>query len=666
MPTAITLEGSDADKRDSLSFIIATLPSNGSLSVGGTAITETPHVLTGDLITYTPDTPFTGADSFRFKVNDGAADSNIATVTIVTVNATLTVTKTEDTNDGICDADCSLREAIIAANAREDADRIRVPAGTYKLSIARFGEDAAETGDLDITDELTINGVGAGSTFIDGGGHDRVFHILAFGRSVDISGVTVQNGDTSGQGGGILSVRGKLTLTDVIVRNNTASSGGGIRALDGDPDMLTMINVTVSGNTGIVGGGGILSDRATLTNVTVSGNSTGGHGGGISGGATLTDSTVSDNTAGSGGGIYNQSGTLSMTNSIVSSNSASDSGGGIYNHFRGTVNITDSTVSDNSASKAGGGIANTGGVVTLAASTITDNTTDGSGGGVHNTHTKMNIANSTISGNTAKDGGGAYNIFGGELTITNSTISNNNAAAEGGGLYNGIASRRGSGGIASLANTIIANNGASTGPDCFGSPTSVGHNLIGNTTGCEFAPASGDLVNVDPLLGPLRDNGGSTLTHGLLPGSPALGAGDDRAAPASDQRGVARPQCGTSDIGAYELEPSGNCFPVAGNQSVNTQKDTAVAITLTGDDADEDTMSFTIVSLPSSGDLFVGSSFLHLHLQNRPPTPWLVTSLPIPPKPALPAPIASPSRSTMVSRTATSLPLWSSYRLSST
>src|SRR3954470_19895017 len=93
--------------------------------------------------------------------------------------ATFLVTKIADTNDGSCDSDCSLREAIVAANGSPGADVITLPAGTYTLTIGGAGEDAAATGDLDITDGVTVNGAGAATTTIDGGAIDRVLHVLA-------------------------------------------------------------------------------------------------------------------------------------------------------------------------------------------------------------------------------------------------------------------------------------------------------------------------------------------------------------------------------------------------------------------------------------------------------------------------------------------------------
>src|ERR1700752_5052481 len=113
-----------------------------------------------------------------------------AAVVSIVYAAAFTVTKTTDTNDGVCDADCSLREAIIAANATPGADSISLPAAVYTLSLGGVAEDAAATGDLDITGTLTITGTGAATSIIDGGGSggagDTVFHILA-GALVEIS-----------------------------------------------------------------------------------------------------------------------------------------------------------------------------------------------------------------------------------------------------------------------------------------------------------------------------------------------------------------------------------------------------------------------------------------------------------------------------------------------
>ena len=240
------------------------------------------------------------------------------------------VTKTADTNDGVCDFDCSLREAIVTANATAGADTITLPAGTYKLAIAGAGEDAGATGDLDITDDLTIAGAGRRVTFIDGtpsdtGAVDRVLDVAPTGSvTVSISGVTVQRGVTGGHGAGVRN-QGALTMTDSRVRWNSttgAGRGGGVyHDVDINDGSLTLIRTIVDDNHGAFGGGGVYIDRGT---------------------ATITDSSIGWNTASSrGGGIHARgdfensvfdSIALTVTGSTINNNTASGAftdGGGI-------------------------------------------------------------------------------------------------------------------------------------------------------------------------------------------------------------------------------------------------------------------------------------------------------------------------------------------------
>lgn len=139
----------------------------------------------------------------------------------------LRVTKTADTNDGACNGDCSLREAIVAANANANQSLITFDInGTFSLALPGT-DDLAAVGDLDITQPLILIGNGAGNTIINGAGIDRVFQIQP-GVQVIMNGVTVQGGNTTGHGGGILNNGGNLTLNFSVIRNNNASSGGGI------------------------------------------------------------------------------------------------------------------------------------------------------------------------------------------------------------------------------------------------------------------------------------------------------------------------------------------------------------------------------------------------------------------------------------------------------
>jgi len=249
--------------------------------------------------------------------------------------ATFTVTRVDDPVPGACDSDCSLREAVLAADAGSGGDTISIPAGHYGLRIAGTGEDAAATGDLDLTRSVTISGSGARATVIDAGGGDRVFDVKA-GVTASISDVTITGGFINGNGGGIASA-GVLTLVRDTVSGNHAllasnGNGGGIDS----NGTLTVTQTEISGNGAVDGGGINFGGTLWLTNSTVSGNTAGGpgangDGGGISGsgGATLTatGSTIVGNSSfnglGSGGGISASMATLGGT--IVANNLAHES-----------------------------------------------------------------------------------------------------------------------------------------------------------------------------------------------------------------------------------------------------------------------------------------------------------------------------------------------------
>ena len=124
----------------------------------------------------------------------------------------------------------SLRSAIMAANARPDADTIIIPGGTYQLTIPGADEDNSATGDLDLKGNVTITGKGSSSTIVDGNDLDRVFQILS--GKVQISGLTIQHG-LAGEGGGLLNSGGQVTLTSVVVANNAAVGISGANGIAG-------------------------------------------------------------------------------------------------------------------------------------------------------------------------------------------------------------------------------------------------------------------------------------------------------------------------------------------------------------------------------------------------------------------------------------------------
>ncbi|MBI3910970.1 MAG: hypothetical protein HY320_08560, partial [Armatimonadetes bacterium] len=394
-------------------------------------------------------------------------------------------------------------------------------------------------------------------------------------------------------GGGIDSIFGTVVLTDCVLSGNSAGdAGGGIHHVSGS---LTLTRCTLAGNSASEGGAIQNRDVAFLTRCTLTGNSA-SEGGAIQNRdvAFLTRCTLSGNTAaGGGGGIANPVGTAVLTDCALSGNTAHQ-GGGIQNHAIAT--LTRCTLFANFATNQGGGIHNEAGEMTLQFSTVAGNSAadpagGGIGGGIFN-RSRLTVQSSTVNGNIATEGGGIYNhrrlIIEGPspedtlLTLGNSTLSGNRAFA-GGGLVNGDHVRmtnctlfgnraEAGGGIRNLSdtglelgNTLIANSGA--GRNCVSDEnvaiTSLGSNLDSDGT-CGLTQPSDQSgtpeAPLDPMVGPLQNNGGPTETHALSPGSPAVDAGDDTLAPADrDQRGFARiadgDRDGTAriDIGAFEL-----------------------------------------------------------------------------------------------------------------
>lgn len=216
----------------------------------------------------------------------------------------------------------------------------------------------------------------------------------------------------------------------------------------------------------------------------------------------------------------------------------------------GSATVIDSYFHDNQAvaTTHGGGavVANENSILTVRGSTIADNFTRGNAGAIHVVSATATIENTTISGNDAEGwGGGVISSTGSTVTMTNVTISGNHSDNAGGGLFQ-------SGGAAlSLRNTIVSGNTAPASPDCGGSVTSLGNNLVGDTTACTIAAAAGDQLDQAANLGALADNGGGMPTHALLAGSAAIDNGDTCAG-TTDQRGIGRTQGPACDIGAYE------------------------------------------------------------------------------------------------------------------
>lgn len=280
-------------------------------------------------------------------------------------------------------------------------------------------------------------------------------------------------------------------------------------------------------------------------------------------GLTITNGRISNDV---GGGIYNQSSAnVKVTDSTIS-NGFAILGGGIANSSTGTFTITNSTLINNSSS-TGGGCYNGLGTLNIINSTLNNNLANSGNGGGIITGSTLNIINSTLHGNFAGGRGGAIynNSFDAQISISQSTIVQNTSALGGGGVGNNNGTQ------IRIINTIVAFNVSGNGPDLLGPFISLGHNLLTNFTGSSGFTlgtnnANGDLVGasfapVSPILGPLQNNGGPTQTIALLPGSPAIDAGDNcvvlgggclTTPLTTDQRGISRQVNQTVDIGAFE------------------------------------------------------------------------------------------------------------------
>jgi hypothetical protein len=269
-------------------------------------------------------------------------------------------------------------------------------------------------------------------------------------------------------------------------------------------------------------------------------------------GLTIQNGQADDASSGGGGGILNQdaNSTLTLDNCVLKDNRARRVGGGLAN--AGTATVLNSTMSGNQAMgsevifASGGGIYNVNTLHLLNVS-LSNNFSLDTGGAVDNNGTAT-LTNVTLSSNIAAVGGGIFSDF--SLTVINTTLANNST---------GIENR----GNASFKNSILASSTA--GSNCTGNALiSLGYNLDSGNS-CLFN-AAGDKANLDPLLGLLQDNGGSTWTHALQPGSPAIDAASSQDCPQTDQRGASRPADGNGDgsracdIGAYEYEGSFNPF----------------------------------------------------------------------------------------------------------
>lgn len=439
----------------------------------------------------------------------------------------LTVDRLDDAvdavpGDGQCmtapEPGCSLRAAIQEANALPGPDTIAVPAGTFVLSIAGADEDDAATGDLDITDAVSILGAGAEETIIDAAALDRVIDMLPADspREVALHDLTVRNGYLDVPAVGGRSVRGitpggaglnvglhvHLDLADVNVRDNRSE---GFRDSVGisNRGCITGEHVRILDNfhseTAVSGSraGGIFTDGADSC-------------------LTLVDSELRGNVGGAGA---------------------------IHLESDATVILRRTLISDNEG---------------------------GAGAMLLNFDNTALLENVTISGNRGLSA--ILNDGGSTLTLINCTVTQNVGLGppHGKPIVGGIHDVHGSPGLTFLSNTIVSGNGpGSTADDCRWARSLDGGNIVGDSKRCDFQSLPSDQLDVDPGLGPLTDNGGFTETH--LPGPNAIDDGVAGPCLEIDQRGVERPLDGDGDgearcdVGAVERlgEPGSPSISIA-------------------------------------------------------------------------------------------------------
>ena len=482
--------------------------------------------------------------------------------------AIFTVTNNNDSGAG------SLRQAILDANAAAGPDTI-----TFSVT----GTIVLTSGGLGISTPMTIVGPGAANLTINGNANGRIISIFENVADacatpntdfpVAISGLTLTNGFrlTGGNAGGAMYAEKSLALSDVVISNSTASNGGGLH-----------VSALYAGQTLTIDNSQFLNNVARPLSTTT-GNS---NGGGL-------------NVAERCGGLTSPV-TVTITNSLFSGNQVrpgatflSAAGAGIQINQAADITITDTRIVGNSvvlqnppvvgANNRGGGISvDDGKSLRIERTEISGNYADRSAGlralsdlparQVAGQELTVNLVNSTVSGNVSIEpvrGAGGIIVYGNvALTLNNSTVAANTGAPDAAGgiiIDSGVTSPVSGGNTlnptVTLQSSIVAGS-LGGGPDIAINDETVipsftvnaTNSLVGSTEAIITVAGPGNLLGVNPLLGPLAFNGGATRTQALLAGSPAINTGANPLSLATDQRGVGFPRtvgAGT-DMGAYE------------------------------------------------------------------------------------------------------------------
>jgi predicted outer membrane repeat protein len=498
------------------------------------------------------------------------AGSAAALLTALAGSAGAAATVTVDSNaDGAADAthctdgtpgNCTLRDAVAAA---ADGDTIDFDASISSITLT----DGAM-----ILGAENIIGPGSASLAITTSAPTSydVFNFQGTG-DVTVSGFSLS-------GNRIFTAnQGKFTMNDVSISNSYGGYGGALYAANSSD--LVISGCHFEDNTAGTRGGAVyavsngsvtVSDTEFLNNATFSSNGSGGgiFVGGNSTSFSLEDSDVTGNSSQDGGGLGAVTGgTVTIADSVISSNTAAGDGGGADIPVSGgQVTIDRTTIDGNTSNGYGGGLSMSRAIV-MTNSTVSNNDAGYEGGGVRVVDiSQATFNNTTISGNSStEDGGGLYFYNVANVTMNQSTISNNDAIKGG-----GIASFNNGAAVVELSGTIVSGNIASIVSDLYGfSSTSVSlnsdHSILGLVSrGINVTDLGGTINSTTPGVLALANNGGPTMTMALDPTSVAIDAGPDPVAKFAgnefDQRGTpfVRVSGSSVDIGAFELQPTPN------------------------------------------------------------------------------------------------------------
>jgi len=423
--------------------------------------------------------------------------------------------------------------AIRVANENGEKNTIRLASGTYSL-LAIDNDTNGPNGLPSITSTLRIQGAGAATTVLTSSVKLRLIHVGSSGR-LTLTGITLTGGGGPLNlpvigGAGLFNNGGVVKVTDSVVSSNF---GGAISNNGGDIEIARSV---VSGNLNDRGdlrqGGGLYNNRGTVT---------------------ISQSTFANNVAGSGGGLYTTGGAVSIHESRFTTNDAEFDAGGVV-ATGGTVVVVTQSTFDHNGSQFAGGLSIDLGTLVMANSSLVENGGKGAAIGVLSGSTAL-VTNTTVARNQLIHE--AFALFNqGTLILVNDTVADNTGPGVGGvlGTASGLLTSTGGNAMTLLVNTIVANNaqellfgGGAVPSNCIGPVSSLGNNLFSDITGCAVTLQPSDRI-ADAGLDTFQDHGPGRAYYPLLPTSAAIDAGNNAVCPRTDQ--IGRRRVGRCDIGA--------------------------------------------------------------------------------------------------------------------